>query len=78
MNKNALKNFVKERDEALLSLDKDRIQRFMKKYGIPCPENETIFWAAVHKAIVHINAASCKQKVNSMIWLYTHGFKAYF
>jgi len=58
-----IEEFVKERDEALLSLDKKKIKTYMKKYQVRfCPENETSFWAGVHKAIIGINSASAEQK----------------
>lgn len=69
-----LKQFVKERDESLLSLDKDKIQSFMRKYSVPFPKNELVFWAGVHKAIIHINSASTEQKFASIVWLENHGF----
>ena len=68
------KKFIKERDEALLSLDKEKITKFLRKCGTPVPENETVFWAGVHKAIIHLNSANPGQKLNSMIWLVNHGF----
>ena len=68
------KNFIKERDEALLSLDKEKITKFLRKYGTPVPENETVFWAGVHKAIFHLDSANPGQKLKSMIWLVNHGF----
>lgn len=70
-----LKNFIKERDEALLSLDRDKIVKFLRKYDAKIPEDETIFWAGIHKAICHLNSANAGQKLNSMIWLVNHGFK---
>ena len=46
-----MSNFVKDRDEALLSLDKDKIFAYLKKYGIfEYPVNEEVFWAGMHKA----------------------------
>ena len=70
-----LKEFNKERDEALLSLDKEKITKFLRKCGAPIPENEIVFWAGVHKAICHLDSANAGQKLNSMIWLVNHGFQ---
>ena len=72
-----LKKYLKERDEALLSLDKEKIVKFMKKHcpDAEIPENETVFWAGVHKVICHLNSANAGQKLNSMIWLVNHGFQ---
>ena len=67
--------FIRERNEALLSLDKERIQAFMKKYDMQYPsDNDLVFWAGVHKAILAINAASPEQKEQSADWLLDHGF----
>lgn len=70
-----LKQFVKERNEALLSLDKDKIVAYMKKYDVKVPPDR-VFWASVHKAILGINV-TMEQKENSKIWLIEHGFKPY-
>lgn len=72
-----MNKFVKERDEALLSLDKKKIQKYAKKYRISIPKNETVFWAGVHKAIISINSASEEQKKQSYDWLNERGFKPY-
>lgn len=70
-----IKLFVKERDEALLSLDKEKIIRFSKKYGVPMPKSELAFWASIHKAIVLLNSATAEQKQKSTNWLLQNGFK---
>lgn len=70
----SLDKFMKERDESLLSLDKDKITKFLNKYGVPIPKDETVFWAGVHKAIWNLNSANADQKLNSMMWLTEHGF----
>ena len=72
-----LKKYVKERDKALLSLDKEKIVKFMKKHcpDAEIPENETVFWAGVHKSITALNSATMEQKLDSMVWLIQHGFK---
>lgn len=69
-----IKQFVKDRDAALLSLDKDKIVAYLNKYNIPIPDNETVFWAGIHKCIVAINAAPAEKKIDSMMWLIQHGF----
>ena len=75
MNEKERKAFVKERDAALLSLDKEKILAYFKKYKIKVPENETVFWAGIHKAILYMNAATEEQKWKSANWLIDHGFK---
>lgn len=54
-----IENFVKERNEALFSLDRRKIEAYLVKYG----EGETakapdlLFWASVYKAICGIKGA---------------------
>ena len=67
-------SYCKERDDVFLSMDEKRIREFCKKYGIHIPKSDTAFWAGVRKTIVNLNAASKKQKTNSMSWLLSHGF----
>lgn len=70
-----MNDFVKERNEALFSLDKDRIISYCNKYHVEIEANEKIFWAGVHKAILAIRSATQEQKDNSKKWLLEHGFK---
>lgn len=47
--------FVKERDEALsravLQDDWDGVRRYMIKWAVPCPDNETVLKVGVYKAV---------------------------
>lgn len=72
-----MEKFVKERDEALLSLDKKKILAYSKKYSVKFPKNETAFWAGVHKAITALDSATEEQKQRSRDWLVANGFKPY-
>ena len=67
--------YIKERDEAMLSLDKNKILRFCRRWHICVPENETVFWSGVHKVIVNINSSTEEQKRKSLEWLKEHGFR---
>ncbi len=70
-----MQKFVKERDEALLSLDKKKILKFMRKYMVTFrPSSEMVFWAAIHKTILNINSATEEQKARSAEWLLRNGF----
>ena len=57
-----IESFVKERNEALFSLDRRKIEAYLVKYG----EGETakapdmLFWASVYKAICGIIALLTK------------------
>lgn len=66
--------YCKERDEAFLSLDEKKILAFCMKHNVKIPENQTAFWAGVHKAICNMNAASSEQKAASVLWLLERGF----
>lgn len=68
------KRFVKDRDEALLSLDKKQILAFYKKYGLPYSKRDKVFWATVYKCIYHINDSTEKQKAEAEAWLIENGF----
>ena len=74
-----MNNFIRERNEALLSLNKQKIVNYMKKYGIAILENEKIFWAGVHKSICSLysvkeNEITLEQYTNSANWLRENGF----
>ncbi|MCD8353404.1 MAG: hypothetical protein LUC47_03710 [Clostridiales bacterium] len=68
--------FVKERNAALFSLDRDTIEKYMKKYDIPIPENETVFWASIYKCICSITDAPQELVAEAKEWLYAHGMSA--
>lgn len=65
--------FIKERDEALLSLDRSKIEVYLRKYQIPIPQDDEVFWRGVHKAICAINSAPESAKKASKAWLREHG-----
>lgn len=67
--------YTKERDEAFLSLDKNKIMLFCRKWHICLPDNEKVFWCGVHKVICNIDAASEEQKARSAKWLRENGFR---
>lgn len=69
-----LEQYIKERDEALLSLEKEKIIAFCKKYNLPYAKKDKVFWAEVYKCIFHINASSAQQKLNAQCWLIENGF----
>lgn len=70
----SISDFVKERNEALFSLDKEKIKRYAKKYQIVVPDNDMIFWAGVYKSIVAIESAPKELKEKAVEWLIENGF----
>lgn len=65
--------FIKERNEALFSLDEKKIKRFLKKYGITIPKNEEVFWCTIYKAVCNVEGAPQEVKEKAMAWLKEHG-----
>lgn len=68
-----IKTFCRERDEALLSLDKKKIEQYAKKYCIELPKDEEAFWRGVHKAICNIKSIPFEVRQKSADWLFEHG-----
>ena len=69
-----MNTFRKDRDEALLSLDEDKIRTYCQTYGAPMSSDPTVFWASVHKARLQILSIPEEAKEVSRRWLRTHGF----
>ena len=69
-------SFVQERNEALFSLDRQRITEYFRKRGSDVPENETVFWAAVYKCICNITDAPAELKEHADMWLRRHGMSS--
>lgn len=70
--------FVKERNEAFLSKDINKIKAYCEKYGIEIPKDERILWLGVHKAICNLYLAenspiTLEQYQESYDWLERHG-----
>ena len=74
-----LEEFVKERNEALFSLDRCKIEAYMKKYGEleveEIPEN--LFWANVYQAICGIKDAPDELISKALMWLYKNGYTVF-
>lgn len=69
------KKFVKERDEALRSLDKAKIIAYSRKYGVDIPKDEMTMWAGIHKARLMVTSMTAEEQQISRDWLKEHGFK---
>ncbi|WP_195266974.1 hypothetical protein [Eubacterium sp. 1001713B170207_170306_E7] len=68
-----LERSEKERNEALLSLDLNRIKVYCIKFGLLIPENDRVFLENVHKAILQVRDASMEQREKSRKWLKENG-----
>ncbi len=71
-----IKEFIKQRNEALLSLDKEKILAVSKASGpsVLPPEDEKVFWAGVHYARLGVVDFSEEVKQESRAWLKNNGF----
>lgn len=67
-----MKNFIQERDAALLSLDEERIKTYCQAWGVPIPDSNEVFWRAVHKYHLSIHRTETQERaVAGRAWLYT-------
>ena len=56
-----LQRRVQERNEALFSLDKNKIMAYLRKYNLPTEaSSDTVFWAGIYKAICNIKEDSAR------------------
>lgn len=71
--------FIKDRNEAFASGDKQKILDYCEKYGVTIPEDDTTFWAGVHKTICNLflledSPISIEQYNKSYDWLAENGY----
>lgn len=65
----------RERDKALLSLNRDKILSYCLKYRIPLADpDEKVFWRSVHKARLHTPTLPESARRESAYWLRHHGY----
>lgn len=79
MPRDDIEEFVKERNEVLLSGDLDRVMQFQKKHnpGIDwekMPESSRL--AGMHKAITAVVALPRDYRMKSKRWLAQYGYKS--
>ena len=60
---------IRDRNEALLSLDENTIKAYCKKWEVPLPDNEQEFWEGVHVARIQVKNFPEKVKRESYAWL---------
>lgn len=68
-----LDQFLKDRNEALLSLEEKKIRQYLRKYGQEPHKNPSVFWMAVHKAITACTALPKDFRQKSKAWLEIRG-----
>lgn len=66
--------FIAERNEALLSLDEQKIRAMFRKWNdVEMTENPTLFWLSVHKAITGCTGLPIDFRRKSKAWLEERG-----
>ena len=71
-----LESLIKERNEALFSLDRKKIEAYLIKYGETefADTPDLLFWAGVYKAICGIKSAPPELVDKAHGWLTENGF----
>lgn len=74
-----MEDFIKDRNNAFASMDKEKILAYCKKYDVTIPEDEEVFWAGVHKTVCNLylleeSPISKEQYDKSYDWLIEHGY----
>ncbi len=65
--------FKKDRNEALLSMDKEKIIAYMARWGQKAIPNDKVFWASVHKARTACVDLPIEERQKSKGWLKNEG-----
>lgn len=77
-----LKQYVKDRDKAILSFNIKKIRNFCEKYqhlyNQPIPKDDRVLMASSMKCVLVMTNATFEQKIHAMAWLCAHGFKPQF
>ena len=73
-----MSQFLADRREALMSLDRDKILAYMKKYGVEFNSKSlTVFWIAIHKAITGATDLPLDFREKSKAWLTERGYESF-
>lgn len=72
-----LTEFNRERDEAFLSMDEQRIRAMFRKWNeTEMPSHPVLFWGAVHKAVTGSINLPIEFRRKSKAWLTEHGLRS--
>lgn len=73
-----IERFNKERNEAFLSLDEEKIRTHQRKWNDrELPEDKKVFWAAVHKAITGVRELPLEFRKQSKAYLDARGLRSF-
>lgn len=74
---NEIKQFNRERNEAMLSMDEQKIRAMVRKWNdTEMPSHMETFWGAVHKAITGCLQLPIERRRESKAWLDARGWKS--
>ena len=77
---NWMKLWIKERDEAVRSLDVEKFKECYKKwrargyYDMPLPSDDRVIEVSMRKMMFHSNSFSEQEKADAKKWLEDRGF----
>lgn len=72
-----IKEFCRERNEAFLSLDEQKIRSFHRKWNHrELPTNMDVFWGAIHKAITGVNSLPLEFRQASKLYLFERNLQS--
>lgn len=75
--------WIKERNDAVLSMDLKKFKAFIKKwqaeglYTMPVPDNDMILSITMHQMVLAIEDAPEGKKILARLWLIDHGCNPY-
>lgn len=70
-----MRQFFKDRHEALLSMDKEKILAYALKYKLRnLPADDEMFWIAIHKARTALEDLPMPERSKSKRWLLERGY----
>lgn len=69
-----ISEYIKKRDKALITLDKEKLEELFTDTDTEIPEDEEVFWAGVHKARIQVTSMPETLKDESRMWLLANGY----
>lgn len=67
-----VERFIADRDEAVFSFDRFKIETFCAKYGIKVPESDWAFWLGISESILLAPNAPDEAKAKAREWIRTN------
>ena len=77
MNKERIKEFVKDRDTAIMELDLKKFKRFIKKWHFPgsiLSDSDEVLKITMRKMCLECTQIPTKNKIQACEWLIAHGY----